>query len=86
MQNLFFALSFKPYDFFRKTRTEIDDQGLKATPWPLRREDLCNKLRAIVDVHGRILVRAPFASGKTALAQLLHYHLRKVDTAYISRY
>src|ERR1700677_1614206 len=62
---------------------EIDDQELKGTPWPLRREDLCCNLCAIVDTHGCLLVCVPFASGKTALVQLLHFHLRQDSIAYV---
>lgn len=65
-----------PENFFLERRTEVDDAGLKATPWPLRRSKLCDKLCEIVDRFGLLLVRGPFASGKTALAQLLDYHLR----------
>jgi hypothetical protein len=70
-------------DFFSQRHTEIDDQGLKATPWPLAREDLYHTLCALVQTHGHLLICAPFASGKTALAQVLEYHLRKNNTVYI---
>ncbi len=70
-----------PDNFFSQHR--IDIEGLKATPWPLRRDDLCHMLRATVDkdINDLLLVRAPFASGKTALAQLLHFHIRQTNTA-----
>lgn len=51
-------------------------EGLKSTPWKLNRHKLCQDLCALVDAHSLLLIRAPFASGKTSLAQLLHKHLR----------
>lgn len=71
-----------PNNFFLE-QPEIDDAGLKATPWPLRRSKLCDKLREIADRFGLLLVRGPFASGKTALAQLLDYHLRDEHETFI---
>eukprot|EP00026_Physarum_polycephalum_P004486 Phypoly_transcript_04507.p1 GENE.Phypoly_transcript_04507~~Phypoly_transcript_04507.p1 ORF type:complete len:621 (+),score=65.51 Phypoly_transcript_04507:209-2071(+) len=67
-----------PPDFFDRLRNSVDFEGLKDTPWALARRELCEKLIKLVDQHKRVLVRGPFGSGKTALAQLLHYHLREV--------
>jgi hypothetical protein len=58
-------------------------EGLNKTPWVLDRADLCHKLIQIVEKEKRLLVRGPFASGKTALVQLLHFHLSSANkTAY----
>lgn len=58
-------------------------EGLNRTPWMLDRADLCHKLIEIVEKEKRLLVRGPFASGKTSLVQLLHYHLgRDNKTVY----
>lgn len=73
-----------PMDFFSRQLAYIDFEGLKATPWALKRDDLCHRLCDIVNHTKRLLVRGPFGSGKTAVAQLLHYHLRHVNnTVYI---
>lgn len=56
-----------PDDFFTQPVTILDLDGLKATPWPLRRDGLCQKLIDIVDNYALsrnlLLVRGPFASG-----------------------
>jgi hypothetical protein len=54
-------------------------EGLNKTPWVLNRADLCRKLIQIVEKEKRLLVHGPFASGKTALVQLLHYHLSSAN-------
>lgn len=61
----------------------IDLEGLKTTPWILGRADLCKQLCALVEVNRLLLVRAPFASGKTSLAQLLQRYLRAEHAAYV---
>ncbi len=58
-------------------------EGLKSTPWRINRHKLCQDLCALVDAHSLLLVRAPFASGKTSLAQLLHKHLRANKKAFV---
>lgn len=70
-------------DIFVQYRNKIDFKGLK-DPWTLKRDILCTKLCGIVDEYKRLLVSGPLASGKTALAQLLHYHLCQINKfAYI---
>lgn len=64
-----------PADFFTHQRSGLRLEGLKTTPWVLKREHLCDQICKIVDREKILLVRAPFASGKTSLAQLLHYFL-----------
>ncbi len=67
----------------QETQPLLAYEGLNKTPWVLDRADLCHKLIKIVEREKRLLVRGPFASGKTALTQLLHYHLSRANkTAY----
>jgi len=54
-----------------------------STPWKLKRLKLCEDLCTLVDAHRVLLVCAPFASGKTSLAQLLQQYLRAHKTAYV---
>lgn len=72
-----------PVGFFTEEQTLHRDEGVFCVPWTLKRTDLCKRICEIVDDIGLLLVRGPFASGKTALAQLLQYHLReKGEIAY----
>lgn len=56
-----------PVGFFDRPVEILDLDGLKATLWPLKRDDLCQKLIDIVDNYtlsrNILLVRGPFASG-----------------------
>lgn len=55
----------------------IDLDGLKGTPWYIERRGLCVQLVSTLAGTKRLLIRGPFASGKTSLAQLLHFLLEE---------
>lgn len=73
-------------DFFNTQRLGTHFEGLLKTPWAMQRDTLCDTLISMVksDPTKRVLVRGPYCSGKTSIAQLLaHRLLRDNQTAYI---